>query len=250
MTISDRIRELLNRGPRYGRYTELERQSGIKADTWKAVVAGRQRPTADVLGALLIEWPQLAAWILSGDSKCPQTTLAELMSDEILYGALVLDDLTIQIVVDIGGDKHIDVYAQGWISKYNGPPTELLYMQTTRHENTAQIEVLNAKNETLAMVGIHYWLTALQGRCKQSTDLTVFQRFMAPFEKKVANDAFLKFHLQPLASGEHDKSSIGTLKDAIITVSLPTLQSRKNDRYGNYFKDINQLFKSVGLRPE
>lgn len=47
-------------------YSELEKLSGIKADSWRKVAAGKQRATSEMIEWGCQEWPHYAFWIASG----------------------------------------------------------------------------------------------------------------------------------------------------------------------------------------
>lgn len=47
-------------------FSELEKLSGIKADSWRKVAAGKQRATSEMIEWSCQEWPHYAFWIASG----------------------------------------------------------------------------------------------------------------------------------------------------------------------------------------
>lgn len=52
--------------PRWGRFKALEAQSGISADSWKAVWYLRQRPSQEMLEYVFESWPEMAFWLCTG----------------------------------------------------------------------------------------------------------------------------------------------------------------------------------------
>lgn len=49
-------------------YAELEKLSGIKATSWRAVAGERQRATSEMLEWACQQWPQYAFWIATGET--------------------------------------------------------------------------------------------------------------------------------------------------------------------------------------
>lgn len=52
--------------PSWGRFKALEAQSGIPADSWKAVWYQRQRPSQEMLEYVYTSWPEMAFWLSTG----------------------------------------------------------------------------------------------------------------------------------------------------------------------------------------
>lgn len=242
-SIQTRIRQLLEKEPRYGRYSDLEQRTGVKADTWKAVVLGRQRPTVEVLGALLTEWPQLATWILMGNPNGRQFSLVDLAQQELRYGVVTYADRTVQIVVDVGSNGAVDVYARaGKANDAHWTPTEMLYMQTAVRNGEAQIEVLTGTSAPTMFVAINSWIGLLKDRTRTSTTITFFQRFQESAEREKVAEVVSKFHLEMPDDGESDKVTLGVLSDAQLDVSLLPLRCQPGMNFYQYNKSFDELF--------
>lgn len=66
-TISDRLKDVINSEiEEYRRGAALAVRSGIAADSWKKFLAGKQRPTLEMLQWAYETWPQYAFWISTG----------------------------------------------------------------------------------------------------------------------------------------------------------------------------------------
>ena len=66
-TLPDRINLLVQALTQENRrYKHLEDLTGIPADRWKAFALGRQRPTAEMIEAVCLVWPEHAYWIATG----------------------------------------------------------------------------------------------------------------------------------------------------------------------------------------
>lgn len=65
--LGERIRLAIDSNtPDRGRFRQLEDESGISAETWKAFWYRRQRPTQEMLDHVFRQWPQMAFWIATG----------------------------------------------------------------------------------------------------------------------------------------------------------------------------------------
>jgi hypothetical protein len=51
------------------RLADLQNRTGISSANWKHVWARRQRPTAMMIQALCLAWPQYAFWLVTGISS-------------------------------------------------------------------------------------------------------------------------------------------------------------------------------------
>ena len=66
-TISERFKILIEtRIQTHRRYANLERDSGIKAISWRSATNGTQRPTAEMLQAISRQFPENAFWLVTG----------------------------------------------------------------------------------------------------------------------------------------------------------------------------------------
>lgn len=75
-TLASRMLLLIQKTTReHRRYKELEEQTMVPADRWKAFALGRQRPTAEMIETLARKWPEHALWLTTGidDSEFGQT---------------------------------------------------------------------------------------------------------------------------------------------------------------------------------
>ena len=68
-TVSDRLIAVLEESyPERGRFAALEGSTGIKAGTWKQIIAGRQKATQDAIQAIARLHPTFAFWMVTGIS--------------------------------------------------------------------------------------------------------------------------------------------------------------------------------------
>lgn len=66
-SVEDRVRSVMERAaPQQRRYKTLQEWTGIPSDRWSAVALGRQRPTAEMLGALCLRFKELTLWLMTG----------------------------------------------------------------------------------------------------------------------------------------------------------------------------------------
>lgn len=48
------------------RWITLQRMSGIASISWQKAVNAKQRPTAEMIEAVALQWPQYAFWLITG----------------------------------------------------------------------------------------------------------------------------------------------------------------------------------------
>lgn len=66
-TIQERLRAVIEvKTDERGRFAELEKLTGISANSWKSFWHGRQRPTCEMIEAACMRWPQYAFWLGTG----------------------------------------------------------------------------------------------------------------------------------------------------------------------------------------
>jgi hypothetical protein len=67
--LDDRLRELVEMNIKSSRRNaDLEALTEIPASAWASWWAGRARPSADMLSAICIIWPEYALWLMTGAS--------------------------------------------------------------------------------------------------------------------------------------------------------------------------------------
>lgn len=65
--VEQRVKMLMTRAaPQQRRYKALQEWTGIPSDRWSAVALGRQRPTAEMLGAICRHFNELTLWLMTG----------------------------------------------------------------------------------------------------------------------------------------------------------------------------------------
>jgi hypothetical protein len=65
--LNERLLSLIKAYTQEGRkYKELEEQTGVPADRWKAFALGRQRPTSEMIEGAFKRWPKHAFWLGTG----------------------------------------------------------------------------------------------------------------------------------------------------------------------------------------
>jgi len=65
--VEQRVKLLMQRAAaQQRRYKTLQEWTGIPSDRWSAVALGRQRPTAEMLGALCRKFNELTLWLMTG----------------------------------------------------------------------------------------------------------------------------------------------------------------------------------------
>jgi transcriptional regulator with XRE-family HTH domain len=68
LTLSQRMKVLVEtKLPKYGRFQELERLTGIKNATWQKWARDKQRPTVEMIEGVARVWPAHAYWLATGD---------------------------------------------------------------------------------------------------------------------------------------------------------------------------------------
>ncbi len=86
LTFSQRMKALVeSKLPKYGRFQELERLTGIKNATWQKWARNKQRATEEMIEAMFRVWPAHAFWLATGNelpkeghtSPSPRSSAAE-----------------------------------------------------------------------------------------------------------------------------------------------------------------------------